>query len=151
MTRPIYLFVYGTLRPGHAPAWVAPHVDPRPVVGPGSTPGRLYDLGNYPGCVVDPECSDRVHGLVLQIPDEATLAKFDAYEGYKPGDPARSLFVRTECDVTLDDGNTLRAAVYVYNRTVSAARLIPGGRYDPANTMRRPVIGITMDHANDLS
>jgi putative glutamine amidotransferase len=146
-----YLFVYGTLRPGHAPAWVAPHVDRCTVVGTGRTRGKLYDLGNYPGAIIDPACADCIRGLVLQIPDEATLKTLDKYEGYKPHDVAGSLFVRTECDVTLDDGKTIRAAVYVYNRDVPPARLIPGGRYDPKNTMRRPVIGITMDQKNDGS
>jgi putative glutamine amidotransferase len=151
------LFVYGTLRPGHAPASVAAYVDGCRCVGEGSTSGRLYDLRNYPGAIVDAAGEGKIFGQVLALPDERTLRRLDAYEGYDPRDPGNSLFVRTECDVTLDGGGgggaarAVRAWVYVYNRDVSDARLIPEGRYHPVTAMRRPVIGITMDHKDDGS
>ena len=132
MPDPHLLFVYGTLRPGHAPAPLAPYVDRCKCVGPGSMPGRLYDLGSYPGAVLDPAGGQLVHGQVLDVPDEATLRRLDAYEGYDPADSSSSLFVRTRCDVTLGGGRTVAAWVYVYNRDVSRARPVPGGRYDPS-------------------
>jgi putative glutamine amidotransferase len=152
MTPAIRLFVYGTLRPGHAPASVAAHVDRCTALGDGCIAGRLYDLRNYPGAIVD-SGDQRIFGQLLELPNESALRRLDAYEGYKPADPANSLFVRTECDVTLDADPTraVRAYVYVYNRDVSDARLIEGGRYHPPSAMRRPVIGITMDHKDDLS
>jgi gamma-glutamylcyclotransferase (GGCT)/AIG2-like uncharacterized protein YtfP len=143
------LFVYGTLRPGHAPAAVAACVDRCACAGAARAPGRVYDLGNYPGAVLDPACGQLVHGQLLEVPDDATLRRLDLYEGFDPADPADSLFVRTTCDVTTDDGRTVRAWVYVYNRDVAAARIVPGGRYDPTPAMRRPVIGITMDHRDE--
>lgn len=154
MTQRIRLFVYGTLRPGHAPASVAAHVDRCAMLGDACIAGRLYDLRNYPGAIVDADCGDqRIFGQLLELPDEAALHRLDAYEGYKPSDPQNSLFVRTECDVTrdVDPTRTVRAYVYVYNRDVSDARLIPGGRYHSPSAMRRPVIGITMDHKDDLT
>jgi gamma-glutamylcyclotransferase (GGCT)/AIG2-like uncharacterized protein YtfP len=135
MTPPTYLFVYGTLRPGHAPASVAAYVDNCACVGDGCTSGRLYALRNYPGAIVDAAGEGKIYGQLLALPDETTLGRLDAYEGYDPRDPANSLFVRTACDVMLDapdGGRTVRAWVYVYNRDVSAARLIPEGRYHPA-------------------
>src|SRR5687768_14469396 len=102
MPSPNHLFVYGTLRPGHAPASVAAHLDRCALVGPARTPGRLYDLRNYPGACIDASCPDLIHGQLLRLPDDATLKRFDAYEGFNPADAARSLFLRTECDVTLD-------------------------------------------------
>lgn len=143
---PDLLFVYGTLRPGHAPASVASYVGGCGHVGPGSIAGRLYDLRNYPGAIVDAAGEGQVYGEVLALPDWSTLHRLDAYEGYHPEGPQDSLFVRTECDVALDDGRTVRAWVYVYNRDVSGARPVPGGRYHPTPAMRRPVIGITLDH-----
>jgi gamma-glutamylcyclotransferase (GGCT)/AIG2-like uncharacterized protein YtfP len=133
-TRPIYLFVYGTLRPGHAPASVATSVDRCTCLGEGCIAGRLYDMRNYPGAIVDAGGEGKIYGQLLEPPDERTLRRLDAYEGYDPRDPANSLFVRVECDVTLDapDGRAIRAWVYVYNRDLAAARLIPEGRYDPA-------------------
>ena len=129
---PRYLFVYGTLRPGRAPAPLAPYVGRCRCVGAGSTPGRLYDLRSYPGAVLDPAGGQLVHGQLLEVPDEATLDRLDAYEGYDPADRAGSLFVRTRCDVTLGDGRTVGAWVYVYNRDLSRARPVPDGRYDPS-------------------
>jgi putative glutamine amidotransferase len=150
---PIHLFVYGTLRPGHAPASVAAYVDGCACLGTGCTGGRLYDLRSYPGAVVDAACVGKIYGELLELPDEKTLRRLDAYEGYDPRDPHGGLFVRTECEVTLDTDppRIVRAWVYVYNRDVGGARLIPEGRYHPATAMRRPVIGITMDHKDDGS
>lgn len=147
------LFVYGTLRPGHAPASVAGCVDRCACLGGGSTPGRLHDLRAYPGAVSDPACGQRIHGQVIEVPDNAALRRLDDYEGFDPADPAGSLFVRTQCDVTRegDSPRTLRAWVYVYNRDLADARIVPGGRYDPATRMRRPVIGITMDARDPVS
>ena len=142
---PPYLFVYGTLRPGHAPASVAAQVGRCAQLGPGCTPGRLYDLRNYPGAIVDDAGGGRIYGDVLELTDASMLRRLDAYEGHDPSDPANSLFLRTQCDVTLDDGRTVRAWVYVYNRDVAGAPTVPGGRYDPTPAMRRPLIGITMD------
>jgi putative glutamine amidotransferase len=143
------LFVYGTLRPGHAPASVAAYVDRCTCLGDACVAGRLYDLRNYPGAIVDAEGGQKIFGQLLELPDEGALRRLDAYEGYDPADPANSLFARTECDVTTDDGTSRRAWVYVYNRDLSDARQIPDGRYHPRTAMRRPVIGLTMDYKDD--
>jgi gamma-glutamylcyclotransferase (GGCT)/AIG2-like uncharacterized protein YtfP len=128
---PSYLFVYGTLLPGRAPAVIAEVVDRLRVVGPGTVAGRLYDLGPYPACALDGDCGRLIHGVVLEIPDAGVLARLDWYEGYAAHDEAgASLFLRTTCDVTLDNGRSVPAWVYVYNRDLSRARLIEGGRYD---------------------
>src|SRR5262245_20347166 len=79
---PEYLFVCGTLRSGLAPAEVAGIMGTMLRVGPASVPGRLYDLGDFPGAVLDPGCDLKVIGEVLQLPDDgAALADLDAYEG----------------------------------------------------------------------
>src|SRR4051812_5907684 len=128
---PRYVFVYGTLLPGLAPRVIADVVATLRVVGAGTVPGRLYQLGAYPGCVLEGECDGLIHGQVLEMPDQAVLERLDWYEGYAAHDDAGSLFVRTVCDVTLEAGGRVRSWVYVYNRPVSAARLISGGRYHP--------------------
>ena len=131
---PRFVFVYGTLLPGLAPAAIADVVATLRVVGAGTVPGRLYHLGAYPGCILDADCGGVIHGQVMEIPDQAVLERLDGYEGYAAHDDAGSLFLRTVCDVTLGDGNQLRSWVYVYNRSVKAARLISGGRYHPTST-----------------
>lgn len=86
------------------------------VVGPGTVPGALYDLGEYPG-LVDTADGGRVPGLVVALPDAAALARLDAYEGVDDG-----LYTRREMLVALVDGGACPAWVYVYARSVASRR-----------------------------
>ena len=128
---PEYLFVYGTLLPGQAPASIADVANQLKIIGPATTPGRLYHLGPYPGCVLDPHCQSHIQGQLLELPHSADsiLAKLDWYEAYVASDPQGSLFTRTTCLVTLRDGRQQIAWVYVYNRDVTHARPIESGRW----------------------
>ena len=113
------LFVYGTLRPGRAPSEIADAVNTLVPLGPAAVRGRLYNLGSYPGLVLD-EQADEVHGEILAVPDAATLARLDAYEDYRPNgpDPDASLFLRVRTAVTLPTGASELCWVYVYNRPI---------------------------------
>jgi gamma-glutamylcyclotransferase (GGCT)/AIG2-like uncharacterized protein YtfP len=120
---PRYLFVYGTLRPGHAPAAIAAQVGKLLEVGPGAVRGRVYDLGPYPGAVLDASAGTMIEGTVFRLPaDPSVLAALDAYEGFDPTDRERSLFVRARTSVTLADGRRLACWVYVYNREETRPR-----------------------------
>ena len=59
-----YLFSYGTLRCGHAPEEIAPVVERLRPAGTGFVLGQLYDLGEYPGIVLDSRSPQRVFGDV---------------------------------------------------------------------------------------
>jgi len=110
------LFVYGTLRPGHAPAEIADVVAAFKPVGKGTIQGKLYDFGDYPGAVLDHETSE-VHGEVFDLPDDPdALARLDAYEEFHPRNPEGSLFRRVRTTVTLLNGSSETCWVYVYNR-----------------------------------
>jgi hypothetical protein len=50
-----YLFVYGTLQPGVAPREIADAVEELKVIGNATVRGVLYDLGEFPGAVLNPE------------------------------------------------------------------------------------------------
>jgi putative glutamine amidotransferase len=143
------LFVYGTLRPGIAPAAVADLVAGLRIMGDARARGRLYNLGPYPGAILDAATPTHVFGVVLELPSPPPWPRLDDYEGYDPANPAASLYIRRRCEVELTDGSTVRAWVYEYNRPVSDSRLIPSGRYDRAMPTKRPVIGVTMDHEDD--
>src|SRR5262249_5270156 len=100
-----YLFAYGTLRPGLATAESADLVRRMLWLGAASVPGRLYDLGDYPGAVLDPKGDGKVIGEVFQLPDDGeALAALDAYEGFDPSDSSDGLFVRREVEVMLENG-----------------------------------------------
>jgi gamma-glutamylcyclotransferase (GGCT)/AIG2-like uncharacterized protein YtfP len=113
-----YLFVYGTLL-GRTPDPAVNRVLRRYCgdAGAASVWGRLYRLGWYPGLAVDTGAPQRVQGRLLRL-DAPSLcwSVLDAYEGYLPGAPARSEFVRKRIVVRRkSDGSVLVAWTYVYN------------------------------------
>ena len=123
------LFIYGTLHPERAPQEIAPvarRLKPLgAATGAATIRGRLLDLGEYPGLVLEdvadcirPEggaAFEDVPGEVFEVPDQATLAALDRYEDFRPDDPEASLFLRVEAEVTLHDVRTVMCWVYVYN------------------------------------
>jgi gamma-glutamylcyclotransferase (GGCT)/AIG2-like uncharacterized protein YtfP len=125
-----HLFVYGTLQPELAPEEVAGLVRQLRRVGVASVSGRLYDLGEYPGAILDDSADTMIVGEVFELPDnQAVLAALDAYEGFDPAAPEASLFVRIKCPVTLSDGRKLESWVYVYNQSLEQRPLVTGGDY----------------------
>jgi len=122
-----YLFVYGTLLPGFAPAAVEPLVRRLRLVGRGSVQGSLYDLGNYPGAVLD-KAAARVWGQVFELPaDPSVLRHLDHYEGFDPKHPDSSEFVRKKCTVSLENGRRIKCWIYGYSRPAgTAARIVDG-------------------------
>lgn len=113
---PQSLFVYGTLHPDLALPEMREAVARLVLRGRATIRGTLHDLGEYPGLRLD-DASETVHGSVFLLPeDPALLVQLDDYEGYRPHDPAASLFVRVLEEVTLEDGSTLRCWLYLYNQ-----------------------------------
>jgi gamma-glutamylcyclotransferase (GGCT)/AIG2-like uncharacterized protein YtfP len=124
------LFLYGTLLPGLVTGSLAELLGRLTFVDHATLPGRLYDLGAYPGLIVDERGDSIVHGEVFHLPnDRACLVALDAYEGFCPADPTGSLYVRRERDARCSNGAATRAWVYEYNRDLAAATLISGGDY----------------------
>ena len=115
---PELLFIYGTLHPDRAPAEIADAARRLKPLGPATIRGRLYDLGAYPGVVLDDSATRKIPGELFTVPDVETLARLDAYEDFRPGDPANSLFLRVQTTATLPDGSQRVCWVYVYNAEV---------------------------------
>lgn len=125
-----YLFLYGTLMPGECDNEVAPIVKRLRPVGTARVPGRLYDLGEYPGAVVDPSADTSVRGELVELPrNQAVFDALDRYEEFDPLNPSKSLFVRKKARVTLADGRKFESWIYVYNRHPGDAPLVQGGDY----------------------
>ena len=125
-----HLFVYGTLSPQHAPPEIAATVRRLRPVGGASVRGRLYDLGEYPGAILSKSSRSVIRGEVFELPSDAqTLSSLDNYEGFEPGKPSSSLFVRRTSSVVMDDGTRLRCWVYVYNGDTRRALPVRDGRY----------------------
>jgi gamma-glutamylcyclotransferase (GGCT)/AIG2-like uncharacterized protein YtfP len=126
-----YLFVYGTLRSQLVPPDLSGLVGQLRRFGAAAyTRGHLYDLGTYPGAVLDSDCDRRIIGEVLELPgDKSVLAALDRYEGIDGNQPDAGLFVRTECHVILDNGQAIECWIYVYNGEISSEKLIESGDY----------------------
>jgi gamma-glutamylaminecyclotransferase len=77
------LFVYGTLKRGCSNHR---YLANQRFVGLARTPPgyRLYDLGGYPGIVVQPDDREGVVGEVWSVDDDA-LAALDKFEGVHEG------------------------------------------------------------------
>ena len=124
-----YVFFYGTLmtpfnRPGRQ------RVESKLVfAGRGRIHAALFDLGIYPAAVPADDQST-VAGELYELHDApAVLATLDEIEGFRPNEPARSLYLRVRTDVTLDSGETRPAWAYFYNAPLGRAERIPSGDY----------------------
>jgi gamma-glutamylcyclotransferase (GGCT)/AIG2-like uncharacterized protein YtfP len=125
-----YLFVYGTLRSNLVPQDLRGLVQQMRRIGAAYAHGHLYDLGEYPGAIIDADCDRRIIGEVLELTDsESILTALDHYEGFDSNDRGASLFVRTGCHVILENGEGIECWVYVYNGEISSAKLIESGDY----------------------
>ncbi len=89
-----YLFVYGTL--------MNQEIEPAASLMKGCSffckgkfPGRLYDLGEYPGAVLSAGGKNFVYGdVVLMETPDLTLKLLDDYEGFGEDQERPNLFVR---------------------------------------------------------
>jgi gamma-glutamylcyclotransferase (GGCT)/AIG2-like uncharacterized protein YtfP len=130
--RPVHLFVYGTLRRDRHHAMHHVLTRDATLLGLASVPGRLHDLGAYPGAVPSAE-GRRVRGelYALRNPD-TTLAVLDAYEGYAPDAGAPQLFERGLVEATLEAGDAVAAWIYWYAGAIPSGSLIASGAWQGA-------------------
>jgi gamma-glutamylcyclotransferase (GGCT)/AIG2-like uncharacterized protein YtfP len=127
-----FLFAYGTLQPGLAPPEVADLVRDLVSVGKGSVPGTLYDLGSFPGAVLEPNSPRRILGTVYLLPAGTDiLHRLDEYEEYHPESPRASQFIRKLCSVQLSDDRKLECWVYEYHGRRDHAPIVESGAYIP--------------------
>ena len=134
---PEFLFAYGTLQEGLAPREVAPLVARMRRVGEGTVAGTLYDLGHYPGAVLDAGSAGKIVGTVFETPSDAEWWRaLDAYEEFEPELPEASQFIRVRCMVELAEGGTLECWMYMYNRSVRGAAVVESGAWKKRGGLR---------------
>lgn len=123
-----YLFAYGTLQPEYVRDEVAHLVRGFESIGKGTVTGILYDLGSFPGAVLDPASSRRISGTVFRLPDdERLLHELDDYEEFWADSLAASQFIRRLYPVQLHDGGVLTCWVYEYNGPRDNASILESG------------------------
>jgi len=119
------LFVYGTLRPGRAPAAIAPVVATLRRLGPARVRGRLYQLGAYPGAVPDADAPGWIAGeLVARTASSPPLAWFDAYEG--------SGYERVRTAALDPSGNLVECWIYRGAPPSGEGSGVASGEWEPA-------------------
>jgi gamma-glutamylcyclotransferase (GGCT)/AIG2-like uncharacterized protein YtfP len=123
------LFVYGTLR-----AFVDIPMARRlrrcaRHVGTARAPGRLYDVGPYPGVTLPRRRSEWVAGDLYELRSpRALLRVLDLYEAGAAG-RERPRFVRVRATVVLADGRRRSAWLYLYRPPVRPQTRIRCGDY----------------------
>lgn len=125
---PEHVFFYGTLmtpfnRPGRQ------RVESKLLFrGRGRIAAALFDLGIYPGAV--PAHDSLVSGEVYELVDApVVLTALDELEGFRPAEPATSLYLRVLTDVQMHDGRVQPAWAYFYNAPLGRAERIESGDY----------------------
>jgi gamma-glutamylcyclotransferase (GGCT)/AIG2-like uncharacterized protein YtfP len=120
-----HLFVYGSLRTESAlPLAVKLRTQAR-LLGRGSAPGILYDLGRYPAALFGAEHKSRVIGEIFELPrDGRLLRELDYFEGTE--EPASPLS-RMEIEVLIEEGSLFRLETYSLGAPPPIRRVIEGG------------------------
>lgn len=116
----INIFVYGTLRPGQIRNDIVGGYAHK---GIGTTPGKLYDLGAYPGARFRNQSKHLIVGDVYEVPEDLLqlLDRIEA-EGY--------LYRRVKVNVTLRKSKeVIVCSSYEYMRDMQNPQLIESGDY----------------------
>jgi len=123
-----YLFVYGSLldKQNEFGAYLNANCT---FYADGRFKGRLYDMGEYPGAIIDNSVSNYVYGKIYQLNNTKQVFKqLDHYEGFGPDEAQPNLFVRELVSVEAGE-TTVECWVYLYNLQVDGFRLIGSGIY----------------------
>lgn len=119
------VFVYGSLKK----SFYNHHIlKDSKFIGYGTTTGKLYNLGMFPGMVEGSytEGTDTIYGEVYQVNKE-TLQILDKLEGYRPR--GHSMYIRMNKLVYIGD---IMATCYAYryNGSILLADYIEGGVWE---------------------
>jgi gamma-glutamylcyclotransferase (GGCT)/AIG2-like uncharacterized protein YtfP len=126
------LFVYGTLRNDPSHGMNAVLAQRSTYVGNGWAPGKLYDLGAYPGLVPSDQAEEFVVGEIYSLhPNHVAEAwrLLDEYEGCGEADPEPHEYRRRLIPIRLADGQEVHAWTYILRELPKSAIEVPGGDY----------------------
>ncbi len=128
---PDYIFVYGLLKSmydNEAARFIREHCT---LIGEGSIPGRLFDLGTYPGVVYEAEAATYVTGEVFKITsNKEGLTKYlDEFEECGPQFEQPNEYRKEVVPVSVE-GVIFQASSYIYNRNLDGLKLIESGNYE---------------------
>ena len=123
-----YLFVYGTLLDEQNKLTIYLKQNSN-FYSNGKFKGRLYDLGEYPGAVLNKKYGGYIYGRIVELINPLeTLKYLDDYEGFGEHHDKPNLFIRKTIPVETDCGPK-DCWVYLYNLPVEGFRVIKSGNY----------------------
>ncbi len=123
------LFVYGTLLPELNLEISSLFRKEADFMGRGFVYGDLYDLGQYPGMVLDFTSKNKVFGYLYQLKMPAiSFELLDEYEGINMNFPEENEYIRACVNVIMEDKVWI-AETYLYIRDVSSLKKIDSGHY----------------------
>ncbi|MFI5297215.1 MAG: gamma-glutamylcyclotransferase [Polyangiales bacterium] len=127
LPRTVRLFVYGSLMAGQPANGLLRAMRGAKRIGSATVRGTLFDLGDYPGIVLDDVAPTRVAGEVWEFAFSPTLfVALDEYEGYVRSSPKSSLFSRVRKRVLLGRESTV-AWLYVLTKRDPKWKAIDAG------------------------
>lgn len=130
MFRPL-LFVYGTLSSACNNPSAQTLRSQSEFLCRASFQGRLFEVDGYPGAVLSRTPGERVWGELWKITGdaEALFELLDAYEECSPDFPEPHEYRRCRIEIEREDGRTLVAWTWLYNRPVDGLKPISCGDY----------------------
>lgn len=123
-----FIFVYGTLRHETATP-MSQHLRQQcDFVAKGQLQAKLFEVDGYPGAVLSDFAHDRVIGDVYSG-QVSILNELDSYEECSDDFESPHEYIRQQHAITLENGDTISAWVYVFNREISGLFHIQSGDY----------------------
>ena len=98
------------------------------LIGHGYVPGRLFDLGWYPGATYEPDSPHRVWGDVFALTNDTILTQLDDYEGNE--------YARIDVPVQMEESQ-VRCQMYVFVKADGQQRLIESGNFVDNKIIKR--------------
>ncbi|OEK08239.1 hypothetical protein A8C32_01900 [Flavivirga aquatica] len=125
-----YLFVYGTLLKDANNDMSKFLASQSECIGQGYFKGKLYQVSWYPGAIVSDKSSEKVYGSIFKLKDAETVFNvLDEYEGIGEQYPKPHLFKKEQIIAFLEDGSSIEASVYVYNREIKGLNRVESGDF----------------------
>jgi len=125
-----YLFVYGTLRRGATSPMdklLARHCE---FSSEAFIQGVLYDIGGYPGVTESAKPADKVYGDLYKVQWATQMwPKLDYYEHCSNAYVKPHQYARKKRPVSLENGETIQAWVYLFNWKTGGLFKITSGDY----------------------
>lgn len=124
-----HIFIYGTLMKDYENYKKFSLSEKLNYIGKGKLNGTMYDLGDYPGIIINDQDSS-IKGELYKIKDQRILRDLDEFECYHPDSVKESLYIRKEVQLTKP---SIKSWCYIYNKSINNKNKIKSGDWRSYN------------------